>query len=73
MAPSGIRMRLSRYILIVMTKKMSGITKCTCHRNWLKCSQTINHKAMLHSSKDQVKGNKAPCWPSRPGSKAVLI
>lgn len=37
-------MRFSQHILIVMTVKMSGITKCTCHRNWLNCSQTVNHK-----------------------------
>lgn len=59
MASSGIRMCLSQYILIVMTKKMSGITKCTCHRNWLNCSQTVNHKAVLHSSKEKVKGSNS--------------
>lgn len=72
MASSGIRMCLSQWILRVMTKKMSGITNCTCHRNWLNCSQTVNHKPMLRSSKDKVKGSKAPCGPSHPSSKAVL-
>lgn len=73
MASSGIRMCLSLWILRVMTKKMPGITKGTYHRNWLKCSQVVNHKAKLYSWKEKVKGNRAPCGPSHPSIKAVLI
>lgn len=41
MHSSGIRMCFSQDISTVMTKKTSGITKCTCHRNWLKYSQIV--------------------------------
>lgn len=66
MASSGTRNCLRQKILIVMTKKISGITKCTCHRKRFKSSSTVNHKSTLQSSKHKVKG-------SGPSSKAVLI
>lgn len=49
-----IRMCLILWILIAMTKKMPGITKGTCHRSWLKCSQTVKNEGMLYRVKDTV-------------------
>lgn len=76
-ASSGIEMSVRLRILMVMTKEMLGMTKGTCHRNWLKKkqnkknSQIVNHKEALQRIK--VKGTSSPCGLSHQSIKAVLI